>query len=132
MATYLLTWNSDPANWSDIDDDVKEIQEKGTLKGRWSCGITKKIVPDDRVFLIKLGKEPRGIIASGWTISGSYPDDHWDEEPASQGKKAIYVEINFDTILKPENIFSRKNLFRNVLESTGFRRNNSERHRRGT
>jgi 5-methylcytosine-specific restriction protein A len=114
MATYLLTWNSEPLNWFDLEGDIKEIQKKGTLKGNWSCGVTKKIVPNDRIFLMKLGKDPRGIIASGWTISSSYSDEHWDEELASQGKKAVYVEIDFDTILKPENIFPRKNLEKGI------------------
>ncbi len=66
MATYLLTWNSAFENWPDLESDIKEIRDKGNLTGRWSCGNRKNILIDDRVFLIKLGEEPRGIMASGW------------------------------------------------------------------
>lgn len=118
MSTYLLTWNSDPSNWSEtstIYNDVKKIQRKGILKGYWSTGNTKRIVAGDRIFLIKLRKEPKGIVASGWAISDSFEDGHWNEELASEGKTANYVQINFDTIVEPEKCFPRKKLEKGIF-----------------
>lgn len=98
MATYLLTWNPEKWQWEDLQDDIAELSRKGLLEFRWSAGVTKKIQPDDRVFLMKLGKPPRGIVASGWTISNVKRDAHFKDK----SKKALYVHLNFDTVLDPQ------------------------------
>src|SRR5437879_4518469 len=66
MTTYLLTWVQENWNWESFNSDVETILKNGRHIDTWSCGTTKKISPDDRFFLVKLGKEPKGIIASGW------------------------------------------------------------------
>lgn len=102
MATYLLTWNPARWQWDDLRECIKEIEARGYYKDSWSCGVTKKIRPDDRVFLIKLGAEPRGIVASGWAVSEVYEDQHWDRQARAKGKTALYIDVHFDTILDPE------------------------------
>lgn len=97
MATYLLTWNPEKWQWDDIQDDIAEIVERGFCRNSWSSGVTKKIQPDDRIFLMKLGKPPRGIVASGWATSDVFQDVHWGDK----SKVALYVEVHFDTILNP-------------------------------
>lgn len=109
MTTYLLTWNPNRWPWTDLHDNIKEIKNQGFHLDTWSCGVTKKIEPDDRVFLIKLGKEePRGIIASGWATSHFFEEEHWDDDQALAGKTALYIEVHFDTILDPGKIFPRQ------------------------
>lgn len=108
MTTYLLTWNPARWQWEDLEECIREIEERGYHKGSWSCGVTKKIRPGDRVFLIKLGAEPRGIVASGWAISEVYEDQHWDRRTRAKGKTALYIDVRFDTILDPnKKIFPR-------------------------
>jgi 5-methylcytosine-specific restriction protein A len=107
MATYLLTWNPARWQWEDLEESIKEIERHGYHEYSWSCGVTKKIRPGDRVFLIKLGVEPRGIVASGWAVSEVYRDRHWDRQ-ARKGKTALYIDVHFDTILDPDKeIFPR-------------------------
>jgi len=77
MATYLLTWNPKRWQWENLEECVRAIEKRGYYKDSWSCGVTKKIRPGDRVFLIKLGAEPRGIVASGRAVSKVYKDKHW-------------------------------------------------------
>ncbi|MDM8527083.1 hypothetical protein QUF58_02620 [Anaerolineales bacterium HSG24] len=80
MVTYLLTWNPSRWAWTDLQDNINEIKKKGFHLDTWSCGVTKKINPSDRVFLMKLGKdEPRGIVASGWATSSVFENEHWNE-----------------------------------------------------
>jgi 5-methylcytosine-specific restriction protein A len=55
--------------------------------GRWSCGNTKQIEIDDRVFLIRLGVEPKGIVGSGWVTKPPYFDEHWDAQKRAERKK---------------------------------------------
>jgi len=102
MATYLLTWNPKNYPWYDLHDCISRIKRNKACRYSWSCGSNKRIRKGDRLFLIRLGKEPRGIMASGWATSGVYPDIHWDEAKAIEGKRALYIKVRFDAILNPE------------------------------
>ena len=76
MATWLLAWNPRRWEWADLDERVQEVEARGVSRDRWSCGRTKKIQKGERVFLMKLGPEPRGLIGSGWTESDVRPERH--------------------------------------------------------
>ena len=65
MTTYLLTWNPSKWPWPELDDCIREIRATGHYRERWSCGRNRKIVEGDRVFLLRQGLEPRGIVGSG-------------------------------------------------------------------
>jgi 5-methylcytosine-specific restriction enzyme A len=99
MATFLLTWNPDKWLWNNIQENISQIRENGYYNARWSVGITKHITPDDRIFLMKLGKKGRGIVASGWVVSNVYKEDHWSDDK----KQANYVDIHFDSIIDPNS-----------------------------
>lgn len=116
-STYLLTWNPNKWEWTDINDAIKSFKATGNLVDRWSYGNTKKISPGDRLFLIRQSKEPKGIFASGWATSGCIQDEHWDEEKANQGILAKYVTIKYDVLLNPftDRILSRLELNEGML-----------------
>ena len=101
MNTFLLTWNKERWNWDKIDIASKITKEGKLYNERWSCN-TKQIHTGDRVFLIKLGKKPRGIIASGYVTSELYESEHWDEEKRLKGKTVNRVNIDFDIVLNPD------------------------------
>lgn len=82
-----------------MDADVKALKERGFVDSRWSCGGTKRIETGDRLFLLRQGREPRGIMASGFAKSAPYKDEHWDE---SRSNEALYVAVRFDSLLAPE------------------------------
>jgi 5-methylcytosine-specific restriction protein A len=116
MATYLLTWNPDRWPWIDLQECIDDIKTQGYHLDTWSCGVTKRIIPDDRVFLIKLGKEPRGIVASGWATSEVYEDTHWNKAAKAKGKKSLHIDVHFDTILDSGKIiFPRSKLDKGIL-----------------
>jgi 5-methylcytosine-specific restriction protein A len=117
MATYLLTWNPKKSHrWGDnLEDD---FQKNGDMYfGSWSSGKSKNIVSGDRVFLIRLGKDPRGIVASGWADSTVYQRSHWDEALADRGKTGLFVDVRLDTLLDAgkEDIFPRETLNKGIL-----------------
>jgi 5-methylcytosine-specific restriction enzyme A len=102
MKTYLLTWNPVKYDWMSIEEDAVRINSPDNSElDRWSCGNTKKIMKGDRVFLIRQGKEPRGIVAAGWVINGSYEAPHWDEAQASLGRITRFVDVKFSNLLIP-------------------------------
>lgn len=99
MATYLLTWNPRKWNWSSLSQDVEKCRRKGFLDDQWSCGVTKRIRPNDRVFLIKLGSvQPTGIMASGHATSEPFVSGHFNDS----GSKALYIKLRFDVLLNAE------------------------------
>lgn len=82
-----------------MESDLLALKKQGFFDGRWSCGRTKRIDPGDRVFLLRQGLEPRGIIASGQARSSPHYEAHWDE---SRQDQALYVDVRFDALLVPE------------------------------
>lgn len=101
-STYLLTWNPNRWAWDTLPVDARRSAEGDVVKERWSSGNTKRIVPGDRLFLMRLGQEPRGIVASGWAISEPKPGPHWDVERAAMGDTALYVDAEFERVLDPD------------------------------
>lgn len=101
-STYLLTWNPSRWVWDTLARDARRSAEGDVVKERWSSGNTKRIAPGDRLFLMRLGVEPRGIIASGWALSEPQPGPHWDAERAVKGDTALYVDAEFERVLDPE------------------------------
>ncbi len=99
METYLLLWNPKKWDWKTIQQDILELAQNDKLMGSWSCGITKKIKPNDRFFLMRLGKEPKGICASGKIINSPVLDNRWDNKEGS----TYYIKLEFEIILDPDN-----------------------------
>jgi len=110
MATYLFTWNPAKWDWETLDEDSALYRRRGFVDGRWSCGVTKRIVPGDRVFLIKLGPhKPTGIMASGFAVSTPFAETHY----ADASKTANYINLRYDILLNPSE---EKLLGRDILE----------------
>ena len=103
-----MTWNPDRWHWTEeeIREDIAQLRELGPEEfdrvndnSRWSIGTNyRRIQPGDRLFLIRLGSEPRGIFSSGYAASCPYRCDHWD---GVEGHKAWYVNVFWDTLLNP-------------------------------
>ena len=110
MASYLLTWNPQKWPWEDLHESITEIAEKGFTRFTWSCGNSKRIVEGDRVFLLRQGLEPRGILGAGWAAGNSFEEIHWREEKAERGRTTRYVEVRWEVLLNPatESIFPRE------------------------
>lgn len=98
MNTYLLLWNPKKWNWPTLEQDIKQVDLTGRCSQRWSCGNTKSIQVGDRIFLLKVGEEPKGIIASGFATSTPFREQHWRDED----KEALYINADFEVILNPE------------------------------
>jgi MoxR-like ATPase len=100
---YLLTWNPKHWSWDELADVAHAVQAglplgTGTGNNRWSV-TTKKVRPGDRLFVIRVGKNPKGIFASALATSEVYSDAHWSGEP---GKTALYVDLKWEDVLAPD------------------------------
>lgn len=103
MKTYLLAWSPlrSSSEWDNLPELSKEIKEGNSRAIRWSCGHSKRPQDGDRVFLIRLGKKPKGLFASGHVVQKAYEDTHWEYEKAKQGKTSYFVKMKLDILLDP-------------------------------
>ncbi len=96
--SYLFVWNPKRWDWENLEDDIEQVELTGKTKNRWSCGNTKSIQVGDRIFLVKLGTEPKGIIAAGFATTTPFEEKHWTGE----NRQALYIDIDFDVLLNSE------------------------------
>ncbi|HYP53215.1 MAG TPA: hypothetical protein VEQ42_06720 [Pyrinomonadaceae bacterium] len=110
MHTYLLTWNPQKWRWTDLADLIQRISRAGSCTTDWSCGNNKSIAEGDRLFLLRQGEEPRGIVGAGWAESGPFEEVHWREEKARIGRTTMYVRVGWEVLLdsEKESIFPRE------------------------
>jgi 5-methylcytosine-specific restriction enzyme A len=87
MPTFLLNWSAKVWNWSSFMRDQHEFEKYQALNFRWSTGRRKSLPIGSRLFLIRLGEEPRGLIGSGWSTSEPY---------SSEGR--TFVDLTFDAL----------------------------------
>lgn len=122
MRTYLLTWSPKRWQWQDLSKRIGEIRRKGACITDWSCGNNKSIAKGDRIFLLRQGEEPRGIVGAGWAESAPYEEIHWREEKAKAGRTTMYLAVRWETLLNPdsESIFPREWLNKSNLSSVNW------------
>lgn len=122
MDTYLLTWSPKKWRWKDLSKRIGEIKKKGFCVTDWSCGNNKSIARGDRLFLLRQGEEPRGIVGAGWAESEPYEAVHWREEKAKAGRTTMYVNVRWQILLNPEteSIFPREWLNEGLLSKVNW------------
>ena len=99
---YLLTWNPEKWHWENIEEQATRTAEGRPVLDRWSCGRRKNIRVGDRLFLLRQGVEPRGIIGAGYALSTPDEAPHWDAERRDRGEMALRVEVRFERLLNPD------------------------------
>ncbi len=99
MNTFLLLWNPTQYPWNELEDNVRQVKETGRLELKWSCGRTNKIQTGDRVFLLRLCVEPRGIMGSGIVVEEPSLGEHFTDST----KEVLYVKFKVDVLLNPNN-----------------------------
>ena len=98
--TWLLSWNPNLWQWESLADDRRTTHEGKTVTHRWTCANHNASV-GDKVYLVRSGVEPKGIVANGNIVKASFEDLHWDEKKASEGKTSWYVDVSFSRIQDP-------------------------------
>jgi 5-methylcytosine-specific restriction protein A len=122
MSTYLLTWNPLKWQWKDLPKRIAEIKRKGFSITDWSCGNNKSIAKGSRLFLLRQGEEPRGIVGAGRAESEPFEEIHWRREKATAGRTTMYLMVRWEVLLDPaaEAIFPREWLGEGVLSRVNW------------
>ena len=106
MPNYLLTWN--PKLWSaserkEFAEELSRIRSGTPHEMEWSTGKRRNIREGDRLFIVRLGEEPKGIIAAGWAIRKNFEKEHWDRVKRARGLKSWSVLGRYDRILNTDS-----------------------------
>ena len=96
--TFLLTWNPRIYAWKDLRRDIRRLRRKGKLLVDWSCARSKQIRKGDRLYLLRVGVPPRGIVASGTAADDWYEGPSWRKT----GGPCHYVDVELDVLLDAE------------------------------
>ncbi len=107
--TFLLTWNPNDYKFLDLDDRINQINETGYTNFEWSTGNRKDFSAGERVFLMRQGVEPRGLIGSGYIIRQAGED--MNSGKTKSNRRRIIAEIRWDT-LQREPIIPLEELIR--------------------
>jgi hypothetical protein len=69
MRTFMLTWNPAQARPANLDRVVAEVGQGRPAVDDWSVGNHRDLPTSSRVFLVRQGVEPKGVVASGFTTT---------------------------------------------------------------
>jgi len=108
---YLLTWNPDQFSEADFKQELADF-DAGTAPLRWSVGHRKDMPIGSDLFLMRLGREPKGIVGTAVSNSEVHQLPHWDPAKAASGVMANYVlcrpkRMQFEPILPLEYLNQR-------------------------
>jgi len=99
--TWLIAWNPNNWDWTSFQDDRLRVANGESVTRSWNSASTQPN-EGDTFYLVRLGQEPRGIIARGNIASASYEAEHYDPDRAAKGDKARFVDITLTDLRDPE------------------------------
>ncbi len=77
---WLLAWNPNNYDWEHVDEEycfqhmLNHVRSGGAAFDTWRC-LSKKVQCGDRVYIMRLGAEAKGIVATGYAVSDSYVEN---------------------------------------------------------
>jgi len=96
MPAFLLTWSPERFAWEDLPRMARRVRGGRRVRDRWSCARSKQIRRGARLFMLRQGREPRGIFASGWAITDWYEGPNWRGPGYCH-----YLDLVYDVLLDP-------------------------------
>lgn len=98
LPAYLLTWNPTMFDFSNFDKEAKLVGERGEGDLGWSTGNRQSAPIGARVFLMRQGQEPKGLVGVGRITGSITPQPHWDPKQREQGKTYLMAPIRWQTL----------------------------------
>ena len=99
--TWLLLWNPKRWEWDSFEKDRLNVLNGGSFNDSWSCS-NASAKTGDRVFLMRLGEEPKGIIAAGSVVKDSYVAPHFSGDKDAEGETQRTVGVEFYQLQDPK------------------------------
>ncbi len=114
----LCIWNPSDDRFARLDELIDEIDKNpdSTARGIWSVAQKyKQMQAGKRVFLLRLGVEPKGLVGSGRIVrDGVHKGRHYDSKKAEEGLTTNYIDVLWD-FLSREPIITKEELLQNDI-----------------
>lgn len=94
---WLLSWNPSKWTWDALAADRDTTISGEKADNRWRCSSSKPR-EGDRVFLIRTGSPPKGVVAVGKVTRAPYEAEHWEQARADAGETTRFVDVAFDSV----------------------------------
>lgn len=94
---WLLSWNPSRWTWDTLAADRATTISGEKADNRWRCSSSKPR-EGDRVFLIRTGNPPKGVVAVGKITRAPYEAEHWEQARADAGETTRFVDVAFDSV----------------------------------
>lgn len=94
---WLLSWNPSRWTWDTLAADRATTISGEKADNRWRCSSSKPR-EGDRVFLIRTGSPPKGVVAVGKVTRAPYEAEHWEQARADAGETTRFVDVAFDSV----------------------------------
>jgi hypothetical protein len=82
---YLLTWDPKEFPFPELMDRIHQIEDQGFTNFEWETGDGRKMSPGERVFLLRQGADPRGLVGVG-EVQGRRVRGRLDPDETQQHK----------------------------------------------
>jgi hypothetical protein len=115
-AGYLFTWNPKQFPFGEMEQHIQEIEKQGFSVFSWSVGNRRTIYPNARVFLLRQGLEPRGLVGVGEVQSEITEGPHWEKDKSMEGDRAFTAEVRW-IALSRDPFLSLPNLMQQTANS---------------
>jgi hypothetical protein len=92
----LITWNPQQKRWHDMPV-ASPLTLSGELYKDWWGVRSRSVTVASRLFLLRQGVEPKGVVGSGWATSAVRP-----RTPPEPGRVKFIVDAVFDMMLDPD------------------------------
>lgn len=113
--SWLLTWNPKNYDWENVDEEynyntmISRIKKGAAYLDCWRC-VSSKVKTGDKIFIIKLGTEPKGIIASGYAIADSLDNHYYDDDGVELHERVVEICITKAIDYRNEEVISQQKL----------------------
>lgn len=94
---WLLCWNPSTWAWASLPDNRRATLAGEKVSNSWPCG-RAKMREGDRVYLMRTGSEPEGIVATGMVTRAPYEAPHRDSGVDNLADLERIIDVDFDTI----------------------------------
>lgn len=95
--SWLLSWNPSKWNWDTLAADRATTIGGEKADNRWRCSSSRPR-EGDRVFLIRTGSPPKGVVAVGKVTRAPFEAEHWEQTRADAGETTRFVDVAFDSV----------------------------------
>jgi hypothetical protein len=101
VPSFVLVWNPTVWRFAELPTlrEALSAQKPATID--WAAGVARNARINSRIFLLRRGTAPEGIIGAGWVVQDAHTGPHYDPKRASRGVEAVFVTVEWEALLDP-------------------------------